>query len=50
VIDLLCQALGSSSARSNGLGRLDRDWSEEEFSDFAGSTAQFDQFDEELWS
>jgi hypothetical protein len=50
VIDLLCDALGSSSAQSNGLGRLARDWTEQEFGEFAGATAQLDQTDEELWS
>jgi hypothetical protein len=50
VIDLLFDALGSSGARSNGLGRLTRDWNEQEFGEFAEATAQFEQTDDELWS
>jgi hypothetical protein len=50
VIDLLFDALGSSGARSNGLGRLTRDWDGQEFSEFAETTAQFEQTDDELWS
>jgi plasmid stability protein len=50
VIDLLRDALSSSSARSNGLGRMAGDWSQQEFGEFAGATAQFEQADDELWS
>jgi hypothetical protein len=48
VIDLLCDALSSSSAWSNGLGRLAGGWSEQEFGEFAAATAQFEQTDDEL--
>jgi len=49
VVDLLGQALGTESERSNGLGRLAGGWSEEEFRDFERATAQFETVDEEVW-
>jgi plasmid stability protein len=49
VIDLLRQPLGVGVARSNGLGRLAGQWTQEEFERFEDAVAAFEEVDEELW-
>lgn len=49
VIDLLRQALGVSSRRSNGLAALAGRWSQEQFEEFEAATAPFGEIDEEMW-
>lgn len=49
VLELLSQGLGVKKARSNGLGRLAGDWSEEDLREFEEAVAPFEQIDEELW-
>lgn len=48
VIDLLIRGLGVGAVRSNGLGRLGGNWSEEEFEEFERAVSPFEQLDEEL--
>ncbi len=49
VLDLLRQALGVGTTRSNGLGRLAGGWSEEDFEAFEKATAVFEEIDPEMW-
>ena len=49
VIDLLRQALGVGSMRSNGLAELAGQWSIEEFEAFEHATEAFSEIDPEMW-
>ena len=53
VKDLLRQSLSLGHERSkpysNGLGKLARGWSEDEFAAFEEATAAFERVDEDLW-
>ncbi len=48
-IDLLKQSLGVGTRRSNGLGRLAGEWSEERAREFACLLAPFGDIDPEMW-
>lgn len=48
MIDLLSQGLGVGAVRSNGLGRLGGEWSEEELEEFERAVSPFEQINEEL--
>jgi len=49
VLDLLSQALGVGSGRSNGLAELAGTWSAEEVADFEAALAFTSEVDDELW-
>lgn len=48
VLDLLRQALGVGTTRSNGLRRLAGGWSREDFEAFEEATALFEEIDPEM--
>jgi len=48
-IDLLKQSLGVGERRSNGLGRLAGQWSDERAREFACMLAPFGDIDPEMW-
>jgi hypothetical protein len=49
VIELLSQALGVGTTRSNGLGQLAGTWNEEGFRRFEEAVAPFESTDSEIW-
>lgn len=49
VLELLSQGLGVGTTRSNPLGRLAGNWTEEEFREFEAAVARFESIDDELW-
>ena len=49
VLELLAQALGVGTVRSNGLAELSGGWSDEEHAAFEEATASFAEIDAEMW-
>lgn len=48
-IDLLKQALGVGTSRSNGLAQLAGGWSDERVREFERALAPLDEIDPEMW-